>query len=104
MTIGATSSADTPANQLASLQLQSGTNTLVDIPGGQSGVTGSLPIPLPAGTQSYTFFVRPRVAGQAVTLPLTVTDACGAWPTFVGVGPEGFQAAAPPLAPPRRRP
>ena len=34
-------------------------------------------------------FVRPAVAGQAVTVPLIVTDACGPWETFVGVGTGG---------------
>ena len=37
--------------------------------------------PLPAGTTSSTFYVRRAAAGQPVTLPVTITDACGRWTT-----------------------
>jgi hypothetical protein len=46
--------------------------------------------PLPAGTTSSTFYVRRATAGQPVTLPVTITDRCGPWPTFVGGGPGAF--------------
>ena len=53
--------------------------------GGQSG-TGPLTVTLPAGTQQATFLVTRLSAGQAVTVPLTVVDSCGEWPTVVGGG------------------
>jgi hypothetical protein len=45
---------------------------------------------LPANTQSVTLLVSRVTPGQATTVNLTVTDACGDWPTFVGGGPSAF--------------
>jgi hypothetical protein len=43
------------------------------------------------GTQQVTFFVRRVQPGQATTIRLSVTDACGyVWPSFVGGGPTAF--------------
>lgn len=47
-------------------------------------------ITLPPGTTTYTFFVRRATPGEATALALTVQDACGAWPSFVGGGPGAF--------------
>jgi len=33
---------------------------------------------------------QPWTAGQSVTVPVTIMDACGDWPTVVGGGPEAF--------------
>lgn len=45
----------------------------------------------PAGTTSVTLTVRRTTAGQATTVPFTVVDLCGSWPSFVGGGPNaGF--------------
>jgi hypothetical protein len=63
---------------------------LVDIPGGQTGATGSFTVPLPAGTQQTTFVVRRAVEGQGATVPLVVTDSCGDWPTLIGGGASAF--------------
>ena len=41
---------------------------------------------LPAGTQTFQFDVQRTTAGQGATAQLVVTDACGDWPTFVGLG------------------
>src|SRR5262249_58800701 len=79
-----------PTNALQALRFAPGTNTLLDLPGGPSGVTGSLAVPLPAGTTQTTFVVRQATAGQAATLPLVVVDGCGDWPTFVGGGASVF--------------
>jgi hypothetical protein len=77
----------TPANALQSVRFGQGTNALIDA-GGQTGSTGNFTATLPAGTQQTTFTVRRATAGQAVTVPLTVVDGCGEWPTFVGRGPS----------------
>jgi hypothetical protein len=76
-------------DRLLSVQIGAATNALVDI-AGQTGIAGNATVALPANTQSLGFYVRPRTAGQAVTVPLTVTDSCGAWSTFVGGGPGAF--------------
>jgi hypothetical protein len=43
-------------------------------------------VTIPSGTQETTFTVQRTAAGQAATVPFTVVDACGNWPTFVGLG------------------
>ena len=50
------------------LRFAAGTNTLLDLPGGPSGVTGALTVPLPAGTTQTTFVVRQAAAGQAARI------------------------------------
>jgi hypothetical protein len=90
VTLSANVSDGTLANALQSLAFGSATGALIDIPGGQTGASGNFTVTLPAGTQQTTFFVRQATPGQAATVPLTVTDACGAWPTIVGGGPQAF--------------
>jgi hypothetical protein len=87
VTVSAQTSAGTPTNALQALRFGAGTNTLVDA-GTQVGATGSFTVTLPPGTQQTTFTVRRATAGQAMTVPLTVVDGCGDWPTFVGRGPS----------------
>ena len=43
-------------------------------------------VTLPANTTIQTFTVRRAAPGQPTTVPLTVVDTCGAWPTLVGGG------------------
>jgi len=45
------------------------------------------PVPV---TQQASFYLRRLTDGQAVTLPLVITDECGPWETFVGGGPSAF--------------
>jgi YVTN family beta-propeller protein len=40
----------------------------------------------PAGAAQVSFSVQRVTPGQATTVPLTATDRCGSWPTFVGGG------------------
>jgi len=74
---------------LQSLSFGSPTNAVVDV-GTSTGVAGNTTITLPSGTGQTTFFVRRVTTGQAATMPVTVTDTCGDWPTFVGGGPGAF--------------
>jgi hypothetical protein len=90
VTLRAPSSAN---DALLSLQIGAATNALVDV-AGSTGITGNATVTLPANTQSLTFYVRQRVTGQAVTVPLVVADRCGSWPTFVGAGSSAFASAA----------
>jgi CSLREA domain-containing protein len=74
---------------IGSVQFGQATNAQLDAPGGPPNATGSFNVSPPSAT-SYTFTVRRATAGQAVQVPFTVVDACGAWPTFVGGGPTAF--------------
>jgi hypothetical protein len=81
-TIRATS--PTPGNELRQVKFNPATNAVVTA-GGQTG-PGNFTVPLATGTVELTFTVN-RVAGNAAaTVPMVVTDACGDWPTFVGLG------------------
>jgi hypothetical protein len=47
------------------------------------------PIPVPPPGNTLTFYID-RTGPGAITVPFTVMDSCGAWPTFVGGGPTAF--------------
>jgi hypothetical protein len=65
-------------------------NALIDI-AGQTSLTPPYTLgPLPAGTTSLSFYVRPARGDRPVTLPFIVTDHCGPYPTFVGGGADAF--------------
>ena len=64
-------------------------NGAVDIPNGPAGVGHGYILQPSNATDRVTFHVR-RLAPGAVTVPLVVTDECGAWQTFVGGGPHAF--------------
>jgi hypothetical protein len=67
-----------------------GALTGIDVGSGSNWVTEPpAPIQIPAGATEFTFRVR-RTAPGAVTVPFTVTDACGEWKTFVGGGAGAF--------------
>jgi hypothetical protein len=86
-----TITADSAANaSLQALHFGPTNGALVDVPGGQSGATGTFTVSLPASTQQTTFTVRRAVEGQGATVPLVVTDSCGEWPTLLGGGPTAF--------------
>src|SRR5262249_59586585 len=84
------------------LRFGQATGALIDVPGQPAGQTGNFTVTLPPNTTSTAFVVRQAAAGQAATVPLTVTDLCGDWPTVVGGGPQAFppgSASAPAPAP-----
>jgi hypothetical protein len=74
---------------LQALRFGAATNALIDV-GTQSGLTGNTTVTLPPGTQQTTFTINRASAGQSTTVPLTITDSCGDWPTFVGGGLGSF--------------
>jgi YVTN family beta-propeller protein/VCBS repeat-containing protein len=46
---------------------------------------------VPPGSNAIDFAVERATRGQATTVPLTIVDGCGEWPTFVGGGTDaGF--------------
>ena len=87
-TIKAGQSVGTPGNALKSLKFGPATNATVAV-NGQQG-PGNFTVNLPANTTQATLQVTRTTPGQAVTVPLTVVDGCGEWPTFVGGGPNAF--------------
>jgi hypothetical protein len=72
---------------LQSIQFNSAVNGMIT-GGGLVNSSGSTVLSL-SGT-SFTFTVRRVTAGMATTVPFVVNDSCGAWPTFVGGGPNAF--------------
>lgn len=64
-------------------------NAQVDVLNGPSGITSNREVSVQANATEVVIFVRATVPGQAATVPLIVTDACGQWETFVGVGIGG---------------
>jgi hypothetical protein len=89
VTVTAGAEASNVSNRLTELRFGAGANALVDV-AGQTGRTGAFTLPLPERPTSLTFFVRRATAGQGTTVPITVVDTCGGWPTFVGGGPGAF--------------
>jgi hypothetical protein len=94
-TVTATTTTTTPTNQLRTLRFGPAAGALVDVPGQPPGQTGNFTVSLPPNTPSIAFVVRQATAGQAATVPLTVTDACGDWPTLVGGGAQAFPTSGP---------
>jgi hypothetical protein len=90
VTVSAATSLGTPTNALQTLQFGAPTNAVIEIGDGPpGGAAGNFALSLPPGTQQVTFVVR-RTAPGPSTVPLVVVDGCGAWPTFVGGGPDAF--------------
>ncbi|MFN0070297.1 MAG: twin-arginine translocation signal domain-containing protein [Chloroflexota bacterium] len=58
---------------------------LIDISGGPTGQKGTFTYTPPPGTRRLTVTVR-RTQPGPVTIPVTVIDECGEWPSFVGAG------------------
>ena len=83
-----TISASGASNRLQALRVGAMSNARVDVVGGPSGVAAGTSVPL-NGVTSVTLLVT-RLTPGSVTVPLTVTDGCGDWPTFVGGGAGAF--------------
>src|SRR5204862_2508888 len=68
------------------------------IQGGGNLQTGNFTIKPSDGATSFTFTVSQlnaqagNQAIQPITVPLTVVDDCGEWPTFVGGGNQALQS------------
>lgn len=73
-----------PGNELRQIRFNQGVNAVITA-GGQTG-GGNLTVPFPAGTVEFVFTVNRVASNQATTVPMVVTDVCGDWPTFVGMG------------------
>jgi hypothetical protein len=71
---------------LQSLRFGPASNAIVSVPGWPDSATGGFDVTFTGGTTSASFALRQGPAEAAVTVPLTVRDGCGDWPTFVGGG------------------
>lgn len=79
------SALNTPANNpLQRIQFGTLQNATVTLNG--QPVTSGQTVTLTPGVVLADFTVRRVTAGQPTTVPFTVVDACGEWPTFVGGG------------------
>jgi glucose/arabinose dehydrogenase len=87
VSLTATTNQTTPANQIATIAFTRIDNGLVTI-GNQVDRDTPFTFTPSAGSQSAGFTVKRKQAGVALTVRLTVTDACGPWQTFVGGGPS----------------
>lgn len=72
------------ANALAEIDFATLQNARVSLNG--QPITGGQAVTLPPGTTSVRLTVQRVTPGQATTVPFTVKDSCGEWPTFVGGG------------------
>jgi hypothetical protein len=88
VTISTSTNPETPQNEVKRISVGAATNADVEI-GSQRG-TGNFSVNLPPGVQQTSFIVRRAAPGQASTVPLIVTDACGDWQTLVGGGANAF--------------
>jgi hypothetical protein len=79
-----------PAGGVTLQALRFGTAQNAVVEAGGQRASGGFVVPLPAGTRQTTFTLIRTTAGQGVSLPLTVADNCGDWPTLVGAGPAAF--------------
>jgi uncharacterized protein YkwD len=89
ITVTAGTNADVPSNTLRSIRVGAIANATVDV-NGYGRVNANTTVNIAAGTRQVTLVVRRAAGGAAVTVPLTLTDACGDWPTFVGAGPNAL--------------
>ncbi len=80
--------ASSGTNSLQQIRFGAGANAIVEA--GTHAESGSFTVTIPEESVAYTFMVKRNVAGAATTVPLTVVDRCGEWPSLVGGGPTAF--------------
>ncbi|MCC7369138.1 MAG: hypothetical protein IT306_11985 [Chloroflexi bacterium] len=68
---------------------ESASNVAIDFPGGPSSLRADSVYRPTSAAAEVKFYIR-RTAPGAVTVPITVTDGCGEWSTFVGGGASAF--------------
>jgi VCBS repeat-containing protein len=83
-TVTATETGTPTQNRLQSITFGTLQNAVVTLNG--ETIANGQTVTLPAGSMAQSFTVRRVEAGRPATVPLTVTDQCGSWPTFVGGG------------------
>jgi hypothetical protein len=77
-----------PANPITTIRFGTFQNAAVTLNG--QAITSGQTVNIPANTSSVTFTVARVTPNQATTVPFTVVDTCGEWPTLVGGGTNAF--------------
>jgi glucose/arabinose dehydrogenase len=85
VTVTPTTNATTTTNALQSIEFARIDNAFVTL-GAQVDQQSPFTVPFPGGSPNTQFTVRRKTAGLPMTVHVTITDACGAWSTFVGGG------------------
>jgi hypothetical protein len=75
-------------NTITSLRFGQFQNATVTL-NGQAIASGQT-VALSPAQSTVVLTVGRQSAGQPTTVPFTVVDTCGEWPTFVGGGPNAF--------------
>ena len=89
VTVTAGTPAGATGNTVRAVRLGTPTNARVEL-AGRGLVTDGQLVQLAAGVREATLLVRRATPGSATTVPLSLTDDCGEWQTFVGGGPAAF--------------
>lgn len=63
---------------------------MVSVAGGQQNQTGAFTFAPASSTATVQLVVQSPNRVLQTMVPFTVTDGCGAWPTFVGGGAGSF--------------
>jgi hypothetical protein len=84
VTVSVSPTTSGPTNLIQRINFGAARNAVIDVPGGPSGSAGNFTQTFGGTTTQATFSVRRQ--GGAMTVPFTVVDVCGDWPTFVGGG------------------
>ena len=65
-------------------------NATVDVAGNASSIQIGTSVSFNPGASRIDLQIRRVAVGQGATVQLTIVDACGSWPTFVGGGASAF--------------
>jgi hypothetical protein len=101
VTVASNTEGGVPSNGIYALAFdapQASDNRQVDV-GTLVGQTGAFTATITPAQPEVTFYVRPQVSGQPVTVGFTAYHACGPWHTLAGSGHfTSILSSAPPAA------
>ena len=86
VTIGATGTGNTIRSVRLGTATRPPVNAVVDVAGGPTVARGALEYAPNPPVSQLRLTIRRATPGQATTVPIVVTDACGTWETVVGGG------------------
>ena len=89
VTVAAGRTAGAPGNALRAIRVGQVANGSVEV-AAHGPVASGATVSMVAGARDATLLIRRTAGGAATTVPLTLTDDCGEWRTFVGGGPAAF--------------
>jgi hypothetical protein len=86
VTVSASGTGAPGNNGLRSIRFDAVSNGSIDA-GNQTRSAGNFTMSLPFDTAQTSFVVRRSGNGGSATVQFVVTDGCGDWPSFAGLGP-----------------